>query len=86
MGVVVKVDRGFATAPDPCTKTRAFKHHWSILKQSKPGDTYAEGRCLYCKRRRLFKVAWPTKLDWLAAKAERQAEEQRRFNKGRANA
>lgn len=69
----------FATSPDPCVEARGFAHHWLDISQSKPGDAYAEGRCLYCDKKRLFKTAWPHKLDWQAIKKERQDEERRRF-------
>ena len=68
------------TKPEPCTKARGFAHHWVIV-QGTPGDPYAEGRCKYCPKRRLFKMAWPQKLDWNALKAARKLEERKRFRR-----
>ena len=62
----------------PCTKDRVLAHHW-LITQNRPGNPYAEGHCKHCRKRRLFKMAWPNKLDWRKLATERQEEEKKRF-------
>ena len=74
------VETGMTAATVPCTPERKLAHRW-VFRQERPGDPYSEGLCAYCGKRRLGKMAWPARLDWPSIKAERQAEERRRFRR-----
>ena len=69
------------TKPEPCTEIRGFAHHYPNIHQMKEGDPYAEDTCIHCHKRRLFKVAWPAKLDWNALRAARKLEERKHFRR-----
>lgn len=64
-----------ATKPTKCTPARVYAHEWRIKSPS--GKPYEWGRCKYCRARRLFKTAWPMKLDWALIHRARKQEERR---------
>jgi len=72
---MVRVKTPPVTKPEPCTKTRVFAHEWVI--DSPAGSRYVWGRCIFCRARRLFKTAWPAKLDWIDQKVQRKREEKK---------
>ncbi|KKM09687.1 hypothetical protein LCGC14_1722570 [marine sediment metagenome] len=72
---MVRIKTPPITKPEPCTKVRVFAHEWNI--NSPAGSQYVWGECEFCKSRRLFKTAWPAKLDWIDQKAQRRREEKK---------
>lgn len=54
--------------PNKCTPRRGLAHHWLLKGQYAP---YVWARCKHCKNRRLFKTAWPDRIDWPAERETR---------------
>lgn len=70
------------TEPDsPCLKSRGFAHFWRIGKPT-PKELYVDAKCDHCRKKRLFRLHHPAKLDWKKTRASRRREETRRRKKG----
>ncbi|KKL58732.1 hypothetical protein LCGC14_2222440 [marine sediment metagenome] len=76
---MVRVKTPPITKPKPCTKVQGFAHEWDI--NSPDGSRYVWGKCKFCRARRLFKTAWPAKLDWIDQKAQRKREERKELRR-----
>lgn len=46
-----------------CTPRRGLAHHWVLKGQDAP---YVWARCRHCGGKRLFRTAWPDRIDWPA--------------------
>lgn len=65
----------------PCLKNRVFAHFWRLGKPT-PKDQYVTAKCDHCKKKRLYRLHHPAKMDWKRTRANRKREETRRRKKG----
>lgn len=61
---------------ESCTKTRRFAHRWKLQDRE---TAYVWARCRYCRKRRLFKKAWPTIMDHAKLRKQRMAEQRKQL-------